>query len=339
MKKKIGWVVIAVFLLGLMAGCNTGKTEKTVNNVSAEQEQSAGAQKPDVIRIGYQTADISFIVAKQKGWFEEEFAQDGIELKYDLFISGPPMIEAFAGNRLDFGMVGDQPAIQAEANNIDIKAVGVPVSGPKTLGLVVPNGSQIKSPGDLKGKKVGVTIGSVGHQLLYLYLQANGLTVDQVQQVNLQPADIKTALAAKNIDAAVTWEPFITSIEHENIGKEIADATGLKQNANLIIVPAEFARQYPDIVKRVLKVFDKSARWIKENPEETIQIVAQDTQIDPKILEKTFPKYDNDVQITDEVIKSVRQTSVFLHENKIIRTEINVNDLIDTSYLKAAGLQ
>ncbi|HEX3011362.1 MAG TPA: aliphatic sulfonate ABC transporter substrate-binding protein, partial [Syntrophomonadaceae bacterium] len=321
---------------GLVAGCGTGRTEKSGNNKAADQQ---AAKKPAVIRIGYQTADISFIVAKQKGWLKEEFAKDGIELKYEKFISGPPMIEAFAGNRLDFGMVGDQPAIQAKANNIDIKAVGVPISGPKTLGLVVPNGSQIKSPKELKGKKVGVTIGSVGHQLLYLYLQSNGLTPQDVQQVNLQPADIKTALAAKNIDAAVTWEPFISVIESENIGREIADATGLKTNANLIIVPAEFTKQYPDIVKRFLKVLDKSAQWIKKNPQESIQIVAQDTQIDPKILEKTFPKYNNDVQITDEVIKSVQQTSDFLRKNNIIRKDINAKDLIDTSYLKAIGIQ
>jgi len=337
MKKMVSLMLLIALSILLVAGCGINKDAKLESNKTTGQ-QSANS-KPDIIRFGYQTADVSFIVAKEKGWFKDEFAADGIELKYDKFISGPPMIEAFAGNRLDFGLVGDQPAIQAKSNNIDIKAVGVPISGPKTLGLVVPNGSQITSPKDLKGKKVGVTIGSVGHQLLYLYLQSNGLTANDVQQVNLQPADIKTALAAKNIDAAVTWEPFISTIEYENIGKEIADATGLKQNANLIIVPSEFTKQYPDIVKRVLKVFVKSAAWIKQNPAETIQIVAQDTGIKPEILAITLPKYDNDVQITDEVIKSVQQTATFLRGNNIIRQDIDVNELIDTSYLKAIGAQ
>lgn len=337
MKKIAGLILLVTLAVLLVVGCGTAKTEKA--NTGATTEQQDNRKKPTKIRFGYQPAYVLFIVAKEQGWFNDEFGKDGIVLQDEQFIAGPPLIEAFAGGRLDFGLVGDQPAILAKANNIDIKVVGVPLSGAKTLGLVVPNGSEIKSPRDLKGKKVGVVIGSVGHQLLYLYLKANGLTPNDVKQVNMLPPDIKTALAARNIDAAVIWEPWISTIEYEKIGFQVIDATGLKHNANVIIVSNDFAKKYPDIVKRVLKVFVRAEKWVKENPDKTVEIMARATGFKPDILARSLPKFDYNIQLTDEVVTSIADTAKFLGENNITRKDVDIKDLVDASYLKAIGVQ
>jgi sulfonate transport system substrate-binding protein len=294
----------------------------------------AAAKKPEKIRFAYQTAHTLFVVANEQGWFQEEFAKDGIAFEARVFVAGPPIIEAFAGGRLDFGLVGDQPALLARANGIDIKAVGVPLSGSKNLALVVPAGSEITSVSDLRGKKVGVTVGSVGQHLLYLFLQKNGLKPADIQQFNLQPPDIKLALSLRHIDAAVTWDPWISIIEEEKIGRPILDATGLKNNANVIIVAGQFAENYPDIVTRVLKIFRRAEKFVERNPEKAIAISAKATGYKREVQARAFHKFDYDIRLTDDVIRSIEQTALFLRESNILKKDVHVEDLVDTRFLK-----
>jgi sulfonate transport system substrate-binding protein len=298
-----------------------------------------GKAKPEKIRFAYQPVHTLLVVANEQGWFKEEFEKDGITFEAVKFIAGPPIIEAFAGDRIDFGLTGDQPALLARANNIDIKAIGVPLSGPKSLALVVPTGSKITKIKDLKGKKVGVTVGSVAHHLLYLYLQKNGLKPTDVKLVNLLPPDIKTSIEQKVIDAAVTWDPWVSIMEDEKSARQIADATGLKLNANVILVSGKFAAAHPDLVKRVLKVLVKSEKWIKKNPEEAITISAKATGNKREIQAKSFAKLNYDIRLTPEVIKSFEQTASFLRESKVLRKDVDVKNLVDASYLKAIGAQ
>ena len=334
MKKRLSIILSVLLLAVTVVGC----AKKTITPTTTTP---VSKEKPDSIRIGYQLGinHTLLIVAKQKGWFEEEFKNDGIKLEYSQFTSGPPMIESFAGEKLDFGQVGDQPAIQARANSIDVRAIGIYASGYKGDGLIVPNGSDIKSIKDLKGKKVGITVGSTGHRLLYLFLESAGLKPSDVKEVNLQPADIKTAIATKSIDAAVTWEPWISTVEVEGIGHKVVDATGVKFGVNNIIVTGAFAEKYPKIVERVLKVYVKSEKWVKENPDKAIDLVATDTKMKREILAKSFPNVTFDLRITDEVTKSLNQTIKILRDNNTIRKDVKIEDLVDSSYLKSIGAQ
>jgi sulfonate transport system substrate-binding protein len=300
---------------------------------------AAKPKYPAKIRFGYQPGHTLILIPKIHGWLEEEFAKEGIIIEYKKFISGPPIIEAFAGGRLDFGATGDQPAIQARANNIDLKAISVYASGYRSYGLVVPPGSAIRSPKDLKGKKVAITVGSVGHQLLYLYLKSVGLTVKDVHLVNLQPSDMKAALATRNVDAVVTWEPFISTFESDKVGVHVLDAKGIKNVVNVTLVSGSFAKEYPDVVKRILKVHARAEKWIRDNPKKTVELVAKETGFKPDVLAEFIAKTNFDIRLTDVAVGSIFDTARFLRDNNVIRKEVDIRDLVDTSYLKAIGVQ
>ena len=295
--------------------------------------------KPDAIRFGY-TSSISnslFYVAKQMGWFEEEFKKDGITIEYDKFINGPPVIEAFAGGRLDIGQVGDQPAIQAKANQINIKAIAV-FNTVKIASVVVPNDSGSKSIRDLQGKKVGVSVGSVYHRALLYFLNYYGLTAKDIKLVNMDYANLKTAIATNTIDAGVLGEPYIAAIENEQIGHRIEDHTDIKPALNVIIVNDEFARKYPDVVERILQVYAKTEKWIAENPEKANELIAKDSGIQREIVAKAALSNDYCLSLTGDDLQALEETRSFLREINIIKIDVNMNELIEPRYLKAIGL-
>ena len=305
----------------------------------AADAHAADTKKPETIRFAYQLSHSNFVIANDQGWFKDEFAKDGITFDARLFVSGPPIIEAFAGSRIDFGLTGDQPALLARANNIDIKAVGVPISGGKGLALLVPPDSPAQSIADLKGKKIGVTVGSVAHHFLFILLKNAGLKPSDIQLVNLSPPDIKLALEQHNIDAGLPWDPWLSILEEEHNAKKLVTAEGIKPNANVILVSAAFARDYPDIVERILKVFLRAETFIKEHPQEAIAITAKATGYKPEVVARYIPNQSYDIRLTPAVIDSYELTTSFLREGGVLRRDVSVAELVDASFLKHIGAQ
>ncbi|MBP2032638.1 sulfonate transport system substrate-binding protein [Clostridium algifaecis] len=333
--KKV-FSIVSILLISLFAFSGCGQTSGNSGNNTKKSPS-----KLKEINIGYQPGinHALLIIAKNKGWFNDEFKKDNINIKFQSFVSGPPMVEAFAGGKLDIGEVGDQPAIQARANNTDVKAIGVYAAGYRLNSILAATGSNIKSAKDLKGKKVAVTVGSSAHMLLSRYLASEGLKQSDIQLVNLQPPDIKTSFTSKNIDAAIVWEPYASSIEAENTAHIIGDGTNLKYDVNLIMANNDFAKNNPDVIKRVLKVYEKTEKWVKANPDQAADIISKELKLKKEIVAKGLAKEDFDIRLTDEVTKSLTSTIKTLRQNNTIRKDVEVNDLIDKTYIKDSGIQ
>src|SRR6185295_9408811 len=77
----------------------------------------------------------------------------------------------------------------------------------------------IATPADLRGKKVGFQKGLPSHFLLLTVLQAANLSPSDVQQVDLDDDKAGAAFAAGRLDAAVTWEPWISKAAAPANGK------------------------------------------------------------------------------------------------------------------------
>jgi ABC transporter, substrate-binding protein, aliphatic sulfonates family len=298
-----------------------------------------GAQKPLVVRYAYQPGNPQIVIARDKGWLKDEFEKDGIAFEISKFSSGPAVIEALTGGQLDFAQAGDQPFIQAKANNVDIQMIAEYVATEKGEVLLATKKSGIKTIADLKGKKVGITVGALTHQLLYIFLNSVGLKTSDIQLINLQPADIRSSLESNNIDAGITWEPTASQILSSGSTVKITDATGYKNCICLIASPRKFLSEHEDVTVRLLKVLDKTVKWIKDNREEAIAIVAKDAGIDKSFIEPVFNTSSFDLAIPDKDVKSVKDTARFLRKNGIIRKTVSVDELINRSYLKKAGIQ
>jgi len=321
-------VTISLLLLILM-------TTAFLTGCSKKKETTAGL----VVRFGYQPGQGTLTIAKEKGFFKEEFAKDDITFEFSKFVSGPPLITALTAGSLDFGQVGDLPAIAARANNVDIKAIASYLKADELLGLIALKNSGIKTISDIKGRKIGFTVGSTGHHLLYAYLEAVGLDPDDIQKINLSPGDIVASLVSGNIDAAVTWEPYITLTTIQGVTDLIITGKGYKREVDVVIANNVFLQKYPDITVRILKVLDQARVWIDKNQEETLKIVAADAGVDIEVLRPIFSKADLNLTILPDDITWVEKTADFMYKQNVTEIRVNIGNLIDTSYLKVAGIQ
>jgi len=329
MNKKIitNLLLLVVVALGLLASGCAGKDKGVV----AEQTK----EKPKEIHIAYQNSSVVIMLAKAKGFFEEEFAKDGVEIKYDMYLSGPPMIEAFAGGRADFAHTGDMPPVSARSSGVDVKVIGRAGYTPTGNALLVRSDATFKDVSELKGKKIGVQVGSSAHQFLIMLLKKYALTINDVSVVNLPASDHQVALESKNVDAVVTWEPWSAVLENAKVGKVMEDSsTGVKRYIGVLLTRNEFAQKYPEYTERLLKVNDKAALYIKDHPDEALELVAKESKLPVSAISRMVKTSDWSTDILPEDIAVLQQVKDFLKETKVLKKDFDIQELFDDRYLK-----
>ncbi len=93
--------------------------------------------------------------------------------------------------------------------------------------MLVSPGSTLKSGADLKGKRIAIGKGSIGHFVALKALEQAGISPKEVQWVFLGPVDAKVALLNGSVDAWATWEPYTTQMVKTNEGQILVSGKGL----------------------------------------------------------------------------------------------------------------
>jgi len=289
------------------------------------------AARADEIRIATQPIPhyAPIFVARHKGWLDEELAAAGApETKWASFAAGPPINESFAAGQQDIGFLGDTPALIGRAAGIDTRIIGITSTGPKTLAVIVAANSPIKSPADLKGKKVAVTKGSYAHHLLALVLQQGGLGFGDIEQINLPNGEVPTTLIKGDIDAGAVWEPVLTKFRNQGAIRVLADGTGIKAGLLVIIASGDFVKTKPGQVKALLRAYQRGADYIRSNPKEAAELVSADTSLAPDLLQQVFANFDYAPPVDDTAVEEIKKSEAFMRAIGLIRTPVDVDAFV-----------
>ena len=298
--------------------------------------------KPEVIRIGSTApGHLKFILAQQGGWWEKEFAKDGIKVELVTFNGGSEATTALATGAIEFTYTGNNPALRVAASGADVKLIGLS-SYVKAGGsyIVVKTDSPLKTLQDLKGKKVAYLTGTVRHSNFSKALNSVGLTTNDVEGLNLPFEASGPALLRGDIDAIVETDSTAAKLVDTGEARVLFDtSTHPEWNVpNVISVNGTFATKYPDLVKRLLKVDIEIARWADAHPDETIKTFVEATKSSEKSVRKTYDKglFYQDPKLTDDAIAALKGEEKFMAGAGLLKGSIDYGKWIDKSFVDAA---
>jgi len=151
---------------------------------------------------------------------------------------------------------------------------------------------EIKTIKDLKGKKVAYGEGSVSHFFLGYLLSLNGMSFKDIVSVNMTAGDAGAAFVAGKVDAAVTWEPWLTkgkSAPHGHLLKDSSSTPGLI--VDVLVFSKKVLLSRGDEVRNVVRAYHRGVDYWKAYPDESNALMAQAVGgwlKDPKVFAETL---------------------------------------------------
>ncbi len=233
----------------------------------AESQQSESSQKPLLVEFTYWWGDYTLLVAQEKGFFEKY----GVLVQpvyYPIFSDSFPDL---AAGQIDAALiaVGDVMNIERHTN---MKVVGISDDGSFMPIVARPEYTSINL---LKGKTIGVLVGTQYEVLVSEMLASVNMNLGDVFLTELDPANSIAALASNQVQAVFVWEPF-TSQALEN-GNRIIYPTDRTERLfpDTIAFRESVVKQRPDDIKNFLKAWYEAVDYRLLHPQETSEIAAK----------------------------------------------------------------
>lgn len=313
-------------------------------------EGPAAAQTP--VKIGYLPLLYynAWYYADLQGWWKDT----GLKPQFKTFNTGMPQIQAFAAGELEIGSLGTVPLLLGTSKGqVNLQAIGIMGNVDNAFGIFVPGPGPIKTVPDLKGKTIGLPVGTNWQLVLDAALRKHGMTQSDVKVVNMQPADAAAALLAGRIDAGMPHISAFYELETKKGFRAIFRGADMAKAPNpinihlydIIVADTEYGRKHLDQVTKVLEMwfrvmehwyknFDQMNRWNEE-----YQSKMTGTPLTPDFTDyywKNLSKETLDSNLRafdrktpDSIWAALEGTARFYNYN------VNVDAIVNDTFLKA----
>jgi len=301
---------------------------------------SVAADKPKEIRIDWATYNPVSMLLKEKQLLEKEFTKDGIGIVWVQTLGSNKALEFLNAGSIDFGSTAGAAALVAKINGNPIKSIYV-YSRPEWTALVTRKDTPINKIADLKGKRVAVTRGTDPHIFLVRALQTAGLTERDITPVLLQHPDGKTALIRGDVDAWAGLDPMMAQAEIEN-GARLFYRNKDANTWGILNAREEFLKEHPDLVRRVLAVYEDARKEALANYDELKRIFIAATKLDGAVVDKQLKER---TELTHNKIgapqrESILEAGLALQKARVVPASVDVKHtldaLVDDQYVTAS---
>jgi NitT/TauT family transport system substrate-binding protein len=259
--KKLSAIILGIALIFGLFGCSAPPKKLIKINIAFQQW------------VGYGP----LYLAQEKGFF----AQEGIEL-------------FFVDEQLDYSRrdAFKEGILDCEAGTIDLlvskRSFGVPVVAVLELdhsfgGEAIVADSQIRSLEDLIGKRVVFSRDDVNETFISYLFDKKGLSLKDISIISRSPEKVADAFLAKEADAAVTWEPWVTralALPGAHILVSTRDEPGII--VDTLNVREDFLRNNPQAVKALMRGWFRAVKYYQNNPDLSSQIIAKYYNVTPE---------------------------------------------------------
>nr|WP_051123220.1 ABC transporter substrate-binding protein [Paenisporosarcina sp. HGH0030] len=327
--KKWLLVLCSLMLLVTLGACGK-EGESTASGKSGE---------PLKVTLPTWTGYGPLFLAKEKGFFEK----NGLDVELSIIEGLGERKAALAGGKIDGMATALDVQVTLAGADIPVQVVWLLDDSYGGDGILVK--SDINDVKDLKGKQVAFEVGSTSQMLALTALEQGGLTEDDITVVQMSAGDAGAAFAAGKVDAAVTWEPWLTKGAEAN-GKVLLTTKDLPGIIlDTVAFKEDVIKDRPEDIKAFVKAMGEAMDYWKENEKEANEIMAKGLNIDVKEFEATvtglkfFTKEDNAKLFGTEsekgsIYQSAENAIQFYKDQDMLEKDLKADDVVNGSFLQ-----
>ena len=281
-------------------------------------------------------------IARDKGFFEEE----GLDVDLLVMEDVKTRMPALAAGRIDVAVTTIDTVLTFTTPKRPLVYLFALDDSAGGDGIVA--NKDITSVADLKGKSVAYTEGSVSQFFLSVLLKNEGLTLADVETQNMTAGDAGAAFVAGRVDAAVTWEPWLTRGKDTEHGTLLVDSSSTPGLITDVAVTTEKTlSERKDDLKAFYRAWVKAVDWQKENEAEADEIMAKGVGgwlKDPAVFAETrggIVFYDGDMNASfmdpaneDGILGTISDAKALGEEAGLFKLESDPKSMVVTDIVQ-----
>ncbi|MGM7720011.1 ABC transporter substrate-binding protein [Metabacillus sp. Hm71] len=333
--KKYLFVLLCMMIV-LLTACSGG--ENGTSTQSAEEGEKTKELKDISIMLDwYPNAVHSFLyVAQEKGYFKEE----GLNVEIQFPANPTDPINLAAAGQVTLGISYQPDVIIARANqDVKIKSVGAIVRSPLNR-VVFLEDSEIQSPKDLEGKKVGYPGIPLNESLIQSMVKADGGNPENVEMIDVG-FELGSSIVSKKVDAVIGAYinhevPVLKHEGHETRNLNPTDY-GIPSYNELIAVTSDKTwEEEQESIEAFWRAATKAYEFTAENPEEALNILLtnQDEanfplveEVETESLDILLPLMKSEEGFGSQSKEQWEKTISWMKEAGLIEKEPAVDDI------------
>lgn len=280
-------------------------------------------------------------LAKELGYFEEE----GLDVDMRGFSGPGDSIPPVISGDLDITLTTlHNLTLVAGKDAAPLTAIYFLDSSHGADAIVARDG--IDEVSDLKGQDVAVTRHEANHMLLILALESAGMTEDDINIVNMSADDAGAAFLSERVDAAVTWEPWVSrASKREGAGVVFSTRDAPDTILNTISVRRDSIESSPEKLKAFVRAVDRGVQYLDSNQQKAVPIIADWLEADETDIkamlgdDRIYDLEDNlslfGTRKDGPAIDALESVIDFLDERDLIDARPDIDSLTDPSLIRA----
>jgi NitT/TauT family transport system substrate-binding protein len=280
------------------------------------------------------------------GWYplviaqeRDLFAKHNVEVEFVFYPTYSAALPEFASGKVDGTLLVIGDVIPLVKNN---NAKIVMVTDNSDGADVIMAGPEITSPADLRGKTIGVSLGTFGEVLAREMLTANNLSIGDVTLVQMGPEAVPSELGIV-IEAGHTYEPFSSEAEQRGYHAIFSSSETPGLIADVLVFKKEILNERPEDVKAFIAAWFEALEWWQNNQAEGNALIAAATGQNLEDISTEglhlFKQADNLAAFqqgtdTRSIYYTAQQYVTFYQSIGVLSSLPDLNQLLDPAFLQ-----
>lgn len=254
------------------------------------------------------------------------WAKHGLEVTSTLFATGREAMQALLGGQADVAEVAPTPLVLAAFAGQPVRTFAV-VARWSPWRVLVRVDSGVSNPSQLKGKRIGISVGTSSDLAFSYFLEQHGVSKGSVQIVNVSPPDMIPALDSGSVDAINIWQPFTYEAERR-LGARIRGLPYTFTNNYLLLTTNDVAAKNPELLKRMLAVMKDADKVLREDREKAIEWTSKAAGMKPEAVKAVWSEMELGTAAPDaRVLEEMQHFAAFAIKNKFVKEGAKMPDL------------
>lgn len=207
------------------------------------------------------------------------FAQNGLNVTIRVYTSGMEAVNALFSSEVDFAATAEFPLVKKALDKEKISAIAS-IDKSQLQDLIGRKDHGILNVSDLKGKRIGVTLGTIAQFYLGRFLMLHGINLQDVTIVNVNPSESEDALTKGTVDAIVIWQPYANTIENALANNVVIWPVQSSQTTNIVeVAKNDWIARHPDIVRRYVNALAQAEEYYVQHPDQAKSMMQKKAEL------------------------------------------------------------